>query len=357
MSFISSELSFSILGNNGYLLLIANISEFLLRYRDAKGDCMETLGENKSLRLLFVGAGGVGAYYAARLIEGGNSVVLVARGNHLEAMQRHGLQVEHDQFSFKQPVCAVDEITMQRHYRCSDFDVLVLCVKSLDTASWLDSNSIWLAAGVTPVLSLQNGVENEAVLSKVLGVDRVVGGLAVRIGAHIVSPGCIEAQGLGQIVLGAWPNSVVNEGSQSAVEMLADTFNASGIPTRTAVDIRHELWKKLLVNNGVNPLSALIRKDTGFLTNHPHYRRVIYAAMQEVAVVAKADEVVLSQSDVDEMFKLICEFDSIKTSMLVDLEKGRPLELDAISGSVLRRAERLGIDTPVTALIHSMLSS
>jgi len=79
--------------------------------------------------------------------------------------------------------------------------------------------------------------------------------------------------------------------------------------------------------------------------------------MQEVAAVSGADDVVLSQSDVDEMFKLICEFDPIKTSMLVDLEKGRPLELDAISGSVLRRAERLGIDTPVTALIHSMLSS
>lgn len=204
---------------------------------------------------------------------------------------------------------------------------------------------------------MQNGVENEAVLSKVLGVDRVVGGLAVRIGAHIVSPGCVEAQGLCQIVLGAWPNSVVNVGLQSVVKRLADAFNASGIPTRAAVDIRHELWKKLLVNNGVNPLSALTRKDTGFLTKHPHYKQAVYAAMQEVAAVSGADDVVLSQSDVDEMFKLICEFDPIKTSMLVDLEKGRPLELDAISGSVLRCAERLGIDTPVTALIHSMLSS
>lgn len=230
-------------------------------------------------------------------------------------------------------------------------------MKSQDTASWLDSNSVWLAAGATPVLSLQNGVENEAVLSKLLGVNRVVGGLAVRIGAHIVSPGFVEAQGLCQIVLGAWPNAVVNEGLQGIVKRLADTFNASGIPTRATVDIRHELWKKLLVNNGVNPLSALTRKDTGFLTKQPHYRQVVYAAMQEVAAVASADDVVLSQSDVDEMFKLICEFDPIKTSMLVDLEKGRPLELDAISGSVLRRAERLGIDTPVTALIHSLLSS
>ena len=318
---------------------------------------MESLGEKKPLRLLFVGAGGVGAYYAARLIMGGNSVVLTARGGHLEAMKTRGLRVEHDQFSFKQPVCAVDQAALQRQYQCDDFDVLVLCLKSQDTASWLDSNSVWLAAGATPVLSLQNGVENEAVLSRVLGVNRVVGGLAVRIGAHIVSPGCIEAQGLCQIVLGAWPNSVVNEGLQGIVKRLADTFNASGIPTRAAVDIRHELWKKLLVNNGVNPLSALTRKDTGFLTKHPHYRQVVYAAIQEVAAVSGADDVVLSQSDVDEMFKLICEFDPIKTSMLVDLEKGRPLELDAISGSVLRRAERLGIDTPVTALIHSMLSS
>lgn len=241
-----------------------------------------------------MGAGGVGAYYAARMIMGGNSVVLTARGGHLEAMQIHGLQVEHDQFSFKQPVCAVDQAALQYQYRCKDFDVLVLCLKSQDTASWLDSNSVWLAAGATPVLSLQNGVENEAVLSKVLGVDRVVGGLAVRIGAHIVSPGCVEAQGLCQIVLGAWPNSVVNVGLQSVVKRLADAFNASGIPTRAAADIRHELWKKLLVNNGVNPLSALTRKDTGFLTKHPHYRQAVYAAMQEVAAVSGADDVVLS---------------------------------------------------------------
>lgn len=73
---------------------------------------METRGDNKPLRLLFVGAGGVGAYYAARLIESGNSVVLVARGSHLKAMQSHGLQVNHDQFSFSNSVCAVDEATL-----------------------------------------------------------------------------------------------------------------------------------------------------------------------------------------------------------------------------------------------------
>ncbi|KYP10930.1 MAG: 2-dehydropantoate 2-reductase [Limnobacter sp. CACIAM 66H1] len=318
---------------------------------------METLGESKPLRLLFVGAGGVGAYYAARLIGGGNSVLLMARGSHLEALRQDGLRVEHNHFSFQEPVCAVDEVTLQSDYRCGDFDAVVLTLKSQDTANWLGSTSAWLDSASTPILSLQNGVENEGVLANLLGAQRVVGGLAVRIGAHIVSPGCVKAQGLGQIVLGAWPNSVVNGGLQGLVKRLADAFNASGIPTRAVANIRHELWKKLLVNNGVNPLSALTRRDTGFLTKHPHYRQVIYAAMQEVAAVSSADDVVLSQSDVDEMFKLICEFDPIKTSMLVDLEKGRPLELDAISGSVLRRAERLGIDTPVTALIHSMLSS
>lgn len=318
---------------------------------------METRRDNKPLRLLFVGAGGVGAYYAARLIESGNSVVLVARGSHLKAMQSQGLLVNHDHFSFSNSVCAVDETTLKSQYQCGDFDVLVLCLKSQDTTSWLDSNKSWLSEGCTPVLSLQNGVENEGVVGTALGVHRVIGGLAVRIGAHIVAPGCIEAEGLGQIVLGPWPNMAANHGLKTMVDNLADVFNKSGIPTRVAVDIQYELWKKLLVNNGVNPLSALTRKETGFLTKHPGYKQVVYAAMQEVAAVAVADGVVLTQSDVDEMFRLICEFDSIKTSMLVDLEKGRPLELDAISGSVLRRAQTLGIATPVTALIHSVLTS
>ncbi|KAA0873551.1 ketopantoate reductase family protein [Nitrincola tapanii] len=309
------------------------------------------------MRFLIVGAGGIGAYYAARLLHAGHTLVLVARGAHLQAMQQNGLQVEHESLSFQGKVDACSEETLRQNYACADFDLILLCFKSYDTQAWLETHQDWLKQGTTPILSLQNGVDNEPLLAAALGVPRVLGGLAVRIGGHIIEPGRIEARGPAQIVLGSWPNHAESSEQEGFLKHLVEVFNQAQIPTQLAADIRYELWRKLIINNGVNPLSALTRLDTGALTRDPYYRQAVYQAMQEVAQVAPAEGVVLQTQDVEEMFKLICEFDPIKTSMLVDQEKGRPLELEAISGSVLQRAQRLGVHTPITALIYALLKA
>ena len=205
-------------------------------------------------------------------------------------------------------------------------------------------------------MSLQNGVDNEPLIADVVGEKRTLGGLAVRIGGHIISAGKIEATGPAQIILGAWPNSFSCATQQEQViDNFAKEFNEASIPTRVSSNIQHELWRKLIINNGVNPLSALTNLDTRALTSHPVLTKTVYQLMEEVAYVAKADNVELVKKDVDEMYDLICTFDAIKTSMLVDKEKGRPLELDAICGAVLNRAHRLGIETPVTELINALL--
>ncbi|WP_413698713.1 ketopantoate reductase family protein [Psychromonas sp. KJ10-10] len=124
---------------------------------------------------------------------------------------------------------------------------------------------------------------------------------------YIISLGNIEVIGPAQIVLGAWPNSdyCLDQRSQ-LIEKLFITFNNAGIPTRVSSNIQQELWRNLIINNGVNPLSALTVLDTRELTSHPMLTKRVYEIMEEVASVAKADDIYLSSDDVDEMYELIC---------------------------------------------------
>lgn len=308
------------------------------------------------MRFLFIGAGGIGCYYGARLQLQGHHVCYLARGKHLQALQQKGLRVSHQELNFNTQVEAVDIDALKKDYQCADFDLILLTLKAGATSSILSQLESWLTSSDVPVLSLQNGVDNEPMIEQTLGRYRTLGGLAVRIGGHIIAPGEIEATGPAQVVFGSWPNHNSTQiFSPASLALFADVFNDAGIPARISNDIRHELWRKLLINNGVNPLSALTRLDTRSLTSHPTYGKTVYRMMQEVAAVSQADDVNLSQQDIDEMFELISSFDAIKTSMLVDKEKGRPLELDGISGAVIQRAQQLGIDVPNTELVHALL--
>lgn len=306
------------------------------------------------MRFIILGAGGIGCYYGAKLQQAGHKVLFVARGKHLQALQTHGLSIKHPKFSFQQAVQACDQQQLLQEYPAAQADLIILSLKASQTASLLDELHDWLQAADTPVLSLQNGVDNEIHIAAHIGQQRTIGGLAVRIGGHIVQPGMIEATGLAQVIMGSWPQHSTSSNT-TQLNAFHRAFVAAQIPTQLTPRIQYELWLKLLINNGVNPLSALTGLDTKTLTSHPVYGDTVYRLMQETAAVALADGVELAREDLERMYQLICQFDAIKTSMLVDKEKGRPLELDAISGAILRRSQQTGIAAPLTALIHNLL--
>ncbi len=308
------------------------------------------------MNFLIIGAGGIGCYYGARLQKAGHSVDYLARGEHLKALQQHGLQVNHEDITFHESVSAFDIQHLLQQKTCDQYDLIILTTKGGSTSTIVNQLKNWLSVGNTLFLSLQNGIDNEPIISDVIGEKRTLGGLAVRIGGHILSPGIIEATGPAQIIFGAWPNAQSSATQQQqAIDNIAKLFNSAVIPTQISSNIQHELWRKLIINNGVNPLSALTGLDTRALTSHPVFTKTVYQLMEEVATVSRADNIELTKKDVDEMYELICTFNAIKTSMLVDKEKGRPLEVDSICGAVLRRAATLGIDVPTTALISAFL--
>lgn len=307
-------------------------------------------------RLLMIGAGGIGGYYAARLAEAGHQVVLTARGDHLEALQVNGLTVDYEGQVFRHALPACDHPTLIRDFHPDDFDLIVIALKSTATGAVMTELSDWLSTGSVPVLSLQNGVDNEPLIAEVLGEERVLGGLAVRIGGHITEPGKVFAEGVAQIVMGAWPTQQADDPRLALLKTLEVAFNEAGIPTTVTKNVRYELWRKLVINNGVNPLSALTGLDTRSLTHDPEFSRIVYGMMAETVEASKADNVNLGQQDLDDMFELISSFNAIKTSMLVDKEKGRPLELDSIAGAVLRRCRKLDIEAPYTATVSALLT-
>ena len=209
----------------------------------------------------------------------------------------------------------------------------------------------WLKEGTCPILSLQNGVDNEIHIANTVGTQRTLGGLAVRIGGHTEQPGHIKAEGVAQVIFGQWPN----DNNSSHLHALLSTFKDAQIDASLSTDIRFDLWKKLIINNGVNPISALTGLDTKQITSDSVLRDNVHRMMQETAAAARCDDVILTEDDVAEMLDLISQFNAIKTSMLVDFEKGRPLENEAISGAVIERSKCLGIHAPVTELIHKLL--
>ncbi len=307
------------------------------------------------MKFAMLGAGGIGCYYAARLIEAGHECVLVARGGHLNSLQQNGLSLEHPDFQFYSSVEATDIAGLCRDYDCDSFDLLILGAKGGATASMLDEMNAWLAKGNVPMLSIQNGVTNEEFIEQKIGKERTIGGLGIYISGHIVSPGNIKVQGAGQIDFGAWPNAQSNPTMAEFCNTLNSVFTEAGIHTRLYDDVRYALWRKLVLNNGVNPLTALTNQKTGMITKDPIFSRTVHTMMKETARAANVAGVKLSDIDVEEMFDLICNFGDIKTSMQVDMERGRSLEINEICGPVIENCRKINQPAETTELIYRLL--
>jgi len=307
------------------------------------------------MHFVVIGTGGIGGYYGARLQASGQLVSFIARGTHLQALQTRGLRVNHPEWRFDAPVRAC---SLEQFFQSSlppEADLIILCVKAIDTEAIVRQLADGLGELSTPVLSLQNGVDNEAVLTRHLGAERVLGGLAVLIGSHLAAPGIIDAVGPAKVVMGQWPTAAASSKSMELLKRLDAVFNQAGIPTRVTGNIQLELWRKLVINNGLNPLSALTRLDTGTLMHDPGLSPIVYGLMAEATSAAAADGVLLTETDCQEIFELVRHFDPIKTSMLVDFEHHRPLELEEICGAVLSRSRQLQREAPYTFTIYQLL--
>lgn len=284
-------------------------------------------------RFLVFGAGATGSVFAARLASQ-YEVAVTARGARLDAIRRDGLRVTGaTEAAVRLPaVTSPDELPDLRP------DFALVTVKSSDTAA--------AAAALDrlpnePVrVSLQNGLGNEEILAD---SGHPVLGAVTNNGATLREDGEVFHAGLGEVILGAFSP----ETSTEAALRLAACFSAVGFPARETEDIRRPLWEKVILNAAVNPVTALLGLRTGELLTDPGRRQVVSRVAAEACRVAESEGVPCEPSEVEATIRRVAAATpENRSSMLQDLERGRPTEIEAINGVIAARGRAAGVPTP-----------
>lgn len=293
-----------------------------------------------------MGTGGVGGYFGARLSAAGYPVSFIARGAHLKAIQSNGLSIKAPEGAFTVDAPATDNTS-----QIGPVDFVLMSVKLWDTEAAAEQIKPLLGPD-TAVLSLQNGVDSETILSKILGAQNVLGGVA-QISAFITSPGVIEKfSAFARLQFGE-----LDGGKSDRCGRLAQCFTKADIEAEYSTDIVAEIWKKFIFLTGLSAMTALTRKPIGAVRDNPDTRALIHTIMSEVYTIARAKGIVLEDDFIAQRMDLMDGLPAhMRASMAEDLKEGRPLELPWLSGAVLRLGQEMGLQTPANEFVTTALT-
>lgn len=297
------------------------------------------------MKIGIVGAGAMGGLFAAQIHEAGHDVILVEHGGELvNVIRKWGLFL--DGFSGDRTV----KVPITDDPReAGPQDLVLICVKAYDTESAV-AGAGPLVGPETVVVSLQNGLGNLEVLAGAFGPERIIGGTTAH-GATVLGLGRIRHAGKGDTVLGAY-------GEQAAVhlERVTAFLSAARFETRSTDDLDGLLWSKLIVNVGINALTALLRVPNGLLAENESARKVMRSAVLEALEVARAKGVRLLHEDPAAQAEQVARATATnRSSMLQDVLRGKRTEIDFINGAVVREAERLGLAVPVNRMLTDLV--
>jgi 2-dehydropantoate 2-reductase len=298
------------------------------------------------VKIAIVGAGGVGGYLGALLARAGHEVALIARGEHLRAMQVHGIRVEsvHGDFTAR-PALVTD-----RPAEAGVADLIVFTVKTYDTDEAASAARMLAGPGAL-ILPLQNGVESAARLAPVFGAEHVLGG-ATWVVVSVASPGLIRQESqVRRIVFGA-----IDGRPNPRLEPVRETLASTGFAVERTDAITHVLWTKFLFIASVAGLTSVMRAPLGPILARAEGKDLLRRAMEEVEAVARARGVTLDP-DVVEKTMLFAEGlePTTTSSMARDVAAGKRTEHDALSGAVVRAGRERGVPTPVHELCWACL--
>jgi len=294
--------------------------------------------------IVVFGAGAVGSLFAARLAAAGAAVTLVGRPAHIAAIRAHGLVVEGVAPGTFRPEARTELPPGSRP------EAVLVTVKAFDLGPALRQLGRAVTPAPTAVLANGLGLEEVALTAlREVGWSRpeawVVRAVHT-VPATLLGPGRVRASGTGEVVL---PEPASRPEAAAAVEAIRRAFVRGGFPVRTSAAFELELWRKAAVNAAINPVTALRGIPNGELASGPS-RAEAEELLREAVAVARRSGVALTESmalaDLERVVRTTAEN---RSSMLQDVERGRPTELDAISGEILRRGSALGLSLPATA--------
>ncbi len=298
------------------------------------------------MRIAIMGAGGVGSYFGARLAASGEDVTFIARGRHLAALRERGMSVKSPRGDLRlETVAATDDPTT-----VGTVDVVLVTVKlyDLENACEVIAPMVGPATMIVPV---QNGVSAFDMVCSRIDREHVVGGL-VFVATFVVAPGEVEHKTeLHRLVFGEMDGSLSDR-----VLAFRDAGQRAGLDAEASEDIERELWMKFALLGGFSPVSSLSRQNVGAMTSDKDLRELTRRSIGEVVAVGRAKGVALAPDLVEKTLALSARFDpEAKNSMLRDLEAGKPLENEWISGEIVRLGRELGIPTPIHETAYAAL--
>jgi 2-dehydropantoate 2-reductase len=290
--------------------------------------------------VLIIGAGAMACLFAGSLIEAGIPVIMLddwVAG--IDALNTYGLRVISSSGQEKSfPVNAFSDISA---VPTTTLALVLIKTWQTETASaWL--NTCLSSKGLA--VSLQNGLGNYEILVQALGPERVGVGITT-LGATLLEPGRVRTHSIGEVVLGHHPR----------ISLLMDVLSAAGFNVSTVQDIAGLLWGKLIINAAVNPLTALLNISNGQLLDLPEARDLIHRLAAETESVATALNIQIPFEPVNRIYEVLRLTANNSSSMLQDLQRGAPTEVDAINGAVTRFGEDLGVAVPYNRAVWQLV--
>ena len=288
-----------------------------------------------------VGAGAVGFYYGGLLARNGEPVTLIGRQANVDAINKNGLFLETASFKETVRVNATTDMSVVK-----DADLVLLCVKTLDTVSAAREARAFMRPDAI-MISMQNGVDNAERIKEELDFDVI--SAAVYVAAAVPQPGALKHTGRGDLVIGGdFPKTLLKQ--------IAEMFATAGMPCAISAALPQQMWTKLVMNCAYNAQCALTACSYGTLVSDPGAIQNMMTLADECIAVAKAKGIVLDPADIrDRVLKLGPAMPTTFSSTYQDLAKGKLTEIDSLNGYIAEQGKRYGVPTPLNAAMHALV--
>jgi 2-dehydropantoate 2-reductase len=301
------------------------------------------------MKIAVVGAGAMGSLFGALLSESDNEVWLYdVWAEHVGTINKSGLTIEREGKTRTLDITATTD-----PLEIGEAELVIIFVKSTQTAAAAETASVLAGADGT-VMTLQNGMGNADILSEYVNPENVLAGTTSH-GATMLGPGIIRHAGAGATTIGAWAET--QQGRQRA-HRICDFFSNIGIETQAVDDVRSVLWNKLLINVGINAITALTAIKNGQILELDITRELSRNAVEEAMAIAHELRINIREDAVDHVYAVAEATAANRSSMGQDIDNQRQTEIGTINGFIVREAGRLGMPAPVnetlTALIQTL---
>jgi 2-dehydropantoate 2-reductase len=301
------------------------------------------------MRFAILGSGAVGGYFGAKLAKAGHDVTFIARGAHLEAIRHKGLEVRSSQLGdFVVRAPAESDTT-----RIGPVDVAIVSVKAYDNATALPMLKP-LIGPETVVLTLQNGVDSVDEVAAIAGDRHVLGGTTY-VATALEGPGLIVQTGVHRSIIFG---EVFHDTSTITprVQAIADALASADIQVTPVADARVPIWDKFVYLVAFSGFTGASRLAIGHIWKYPHVRDMFYAASREIAAIATAEGVTISPNRFATLEEYMSNIPpSTRSSLLIDLEQGKRIEVEALQGAAVRRAAKHGVPVPIVSTLYALL--